>query len=58
MFKKGTILYRGFVEVSNVDARTGKIHVKRKKKLMLTHEDIISNRFWNNNPEAVPDNTK
>ena len=57
-FKKGSILYRPLVDVENVDRRTGKIHTKKKRKLVLTHEDIISNQFWEEHPEAIMDNSK
>ena len=58
MFKKGTTIYRGFVEVQHVDRRTGETRSKQKKKLKITHEDIISDSFWKEHPEAIPDNTK
>lgn len=57
MFKKGTIIYRGLVEVQNIDNRTGKTHTKKKKKILTVHEDIISNKFWKAHPEAIKDNT-
>ena len=58
MFRKGSVLYRGFVTIQNTDQRTGQVHSKKKQKLCIVHEDIIGDAFWIAHQEAIPDNSQ
>ncbi|KAJ1651464.1 hypothetical protein IWQ61_007974 [Dispira simplex] len=46
IFRKGSIILQDFVELESQD-KHGNPVVKRKKKTLIIHEDLIKQKFWN-----------
>ena len=55
IFRKGSTLYRSLQPVKSVSSRTGHEVERMKKEVQVTHEDIISDTFWNNHPGLLSD---
>lgn len=46
MFRKGSILYKKEVDETTLDTRTNEQVIRKKKRVVVEHEDIISDDFW------------
>eukprot|EP01133_Synstelium_polycarpum_P012140 gene12140-14204_t len=55
IYRKGSVIYRRPVEETRIDTRTNQPIIKSKKRLVIEHIDIISDRFWKDNPDILKD---
>eukprot|EP01132_Coremiostelium_polycephalum_P000555 gene555-699_t len=53
IYRKGSVIYRKMVEETGIDSRTNQPITKKKKRLVVEHIDIISDKFWNENKELL-----
>lgn len=51
--RKGSVVYRGFVEEEVLDSRTNTMVKRNKRQVLVVHEDIIGNAFWEKNPHIL-----
>ncbi|KYQ90762.1 tRNA-histidine guanylyltransferase 1 [Tieghemostelium lacteum] len=55
MYRKGSVIYRKLVEESYLDQKSNQQKSKFKKRLVIEHIDIISDKFWKENPSLLND---
>ncbi|KAJ5079794.1 tRNA(his) guanylyltransferase-related [Anaeramoeba ignava] len=48
--RKGTVLYRKIEEIETIRNDTNQKSISKKKKIIMDHIDIISEKFWKENP--------
>jgi tRNA(His) guanylyltransferase len=53
MYRKGTIVYRGYVPETVTDSRTGEQTTRKRKQVIVAHRDIIGDEFWKENPHIL-----
>jgi len=53
MFRKGSVLYRGSVDEPVRNSRTGEMTIRKRRKLLCTHQDVIGDQFWTDHPKLL-----
>ncbi|GAM22298.1 hypothetical protein SAMD00019534_054730 [Acytostelium subglobosum LB1] len=53
MYRKGSVIYRKMVNEESIDSRTNEPTNKLKKRLVVEHIDIISDKFWKDNADIL-----
>lgn len=58
MFRKGSLLIREPYDEPIVDTRTGEPAVRRRRRVVPLHVDIIGEQFWTEHPDVLASNHK
>eukprot|EP01094_Clydonella_sp_ATCC50884_P025207 TRINITY_DN6541_c0_g1_i1.p1 TRINITY_DN6541_c0_g1~~TRINITY_DN6541_c0_g1_i1.p1 ORF type:complete len:262 (-),score=84.93 TRINITY_DN6541_c0_g1_i1:281-1066(-) len=54
-YRKGSIIFRQFVEEVKVDSRNGQEVTRQRKRLVVAHDDVIGEEFWRRHPHLLPE---
>ncbi len=53
IFRRGSVILKRDVEVSVLDKRTGESKKRKKRKVVIVHEDMVASEFWLNNAHLL-----